>query len=612
MQKGQKQFEKDIADKAKRNAKPFWSYTNSKLKTKTGIADLKRQDGSRTTTDKEKADLLNDFFKSVFTCEKDGELPNMPTPELATTLEDFTISEEEVRKLLLHLKRDKAPGPDGINPTILVELADILAKPISIIFNISLDSGNIPEDWRKAQVSPIFKNKGSRLNSTNYRPVSLTCILCKAMETLVRKHLVNHLENNRIISRHQHGFTTGRSCITQLLETLDIWTEILDDGGGIDVVYTDFMKAFDSVPHRRLVAKTEAYGVRGKVLRWIKDFLSGRTQEVCVNGTKSEPAAVTSGIPQGSVLGPILFVIYINDLPDCVKCDAKLFADDTKIFTRSDIKENREQLQRDLDALHNWSNDWQLRFHPEKCCVMRLGNKDENVTYTMKGTDDKGEEKVYTLKESKEEKDLGVIVDNELDFKKHVATVTSKANRTLGIIRRSFTHLANDTFVLLYKAVVRPTLEYGHAIYNPHLKTLCCELEDVQRRATRLLGNLKELPYNERLKKLKLESLEFRRERGDMIDVYKFLNNIYDTDKPNFTTVDPESRKTRGHSKKIIKQRGKLKTRLNFFSYRVVNQWNELPEEVISAKSLNAFKNRLDTFWKDKPNKFDPNCYHTY
>ena len=137
---------------------------------------------------------------------------------------------------------------------------------------------------------------------------------------------------------------------------------------------------------------------------------------------------------------------------------------------------------------------------------MRLGNKDENVTYTMKGTDDKGEEKVYTLKESKEEKDLGVIVDNELDFKKHVATVTSKANRTLGIIRRSFTHLANDTFVLLYKAVVRPTLEYGHAIYNPHLKTLCCELEDVQRRATRLLGNLKELPYNERLKKIKLEN----------------------------------------------------------------------------------------------------------
>ena len=573
---------------------------------------MKKTDGSRTSTDKEKADLLNDFFKSVFTSEKEGELPNMPSPELSSTLEDFSISEEEVKKLLLRLKRDKAPGPDGINPTTLAELADVLAKPISIIFRISLDSGRIPDDWRKAQVSPIFKNKGSRLNSTNYRPVSLTCILCKTMETLVRKHLVNHLESNNIISRHQHGFTTGRSCITQLLETLDIWTEILDDGGGVDVVYTDFMKAFDSVPHRRLVAKTEAYGIRGKVLEWIRDFLTGRTQEVSVNGIKSEPAAVTSGIPQGSVLGPILFVIYINDLPDCVRSDAKLFADDTKIFTRSNIRANREQLQQDLEALHEWSNDWQLRFHPEKCCVMRLGKNDGETAYTMKGTDENGNEKTYTLKESTKEKDLGVIVDNELDFKQHVATVTAKANRTVGIIRRSFTHLANDTFVLLYKAVVRPTLEYGHAIYSPHLKTLCCELEDVQRRATRLIGNLKELPYNERLKKLNLESLEFRRERGDMIDVYKFLNNIYDTDKPNFNTVDPEERRTRGHSKKIVKQRGKSKTRLNFFSYRVVNQWNDLPEQVINAKSLNAFKNRLDNFWKNKPNRFDPNCYHTY
>ena len=241
------------------------------------------------------------------------------------------------------------------------------------------------------------------------------------------------------------------------------------------------------------VAKTESYGVRGKVINWIRDFLSGRTQEVCVNGIKSEPG--------GSVLGPILFVIYINDLPDCVKSDTKLFVDDTKIFTRSDISENRKQLQEDLDNLHIWSKDWQLRFHPEKCCVMRLGQKDEETNYTMKGIDENGEEKTYTLKESKEEKDLGVIVDNELDFKKHIATVTAKANRTVGIIRRSFTHLANDTFVLLYKAVVRPTLEYGHAVYNPRLKTLCCELEDVQRRATRLIGNLKEMPYSERLKK---------------------------------------------------------------------------------------------------------------
>ena len=529
--KARRDHEKKVADQAKTNPKAFWSYTSQKLKTRTGIADLKRDDGTKTATDKEKADLLNTFFQSVFTIEKDEDLPTMPEPELRLSLEDFDIKVEEVKKLLKGLKPGKAPGPDGLNPKLLSELADIIALPITQIFKLSLATGKIPEEWRKAKVSPIFK-KGSRLSANNYRPVSLTCILCKMMETLVRKHLINHLEENKIVSRHQHGFTAGRSCITQLLETLDIWTEVLDNGGSIDVVYTDFMKAFDSVPHRRLVSKAEAYGVRGKVLRWISDFLTNRSQVVCVNEAVSEPGAVTSGIPQGSVLGPVLFVIYINDLPDHVKSDVKIFADDTKVFTRSDIKENRVQLQEDLDNLNEWSSNWKLRFHPEKCSVMRIGRSEVKTDYTMIGTNPNGEKVIHTLKESKSEKDLGVIIDNELSFKEHIATATAKANKIVGLIRRTFDYLTPDTFVQLYKAIVRPILEYGHSVYQPRHKTLCQDLEDVQRRATRLIGNMKEMSYPERLKKLKLPSLEFRRERGDLIDVYKYVENIYDTDHP--------------------------------------------------------------------------------
>jgi hypothetical protein len=264
-------------------------------------------------------------------------LPEAPKYEFESELSDFAITTKAVRKRLASLKPNKVPGPDGINPRLLSELSDVLAEPVVIIFRKSLNSGIIPDEWRTATVTPIFK-KGSRLQPNNYRPVSLTCILCKTMEALVREQLMDHLQSNGLVSRWQHGFTKGRSCVTQLLETLDIWTEVLDEGGCVDTVYMDYMKAFDSVPHRRLVSKVEAHGINGKVLQWVRDFLSNRTQTVVVNGVKSNPAKVSSGIPQGSVLGPVLFVLYINDLPRHVQSNVELFADDTKVFARSDLK----------------------------------------------------------------------------------------------------------------------------------------------------------------------------------------------------------------------------------------------------------------------------------
>ncbi|XP_076453447.1 uncharacterized protein LOC143288705 [Babylonia areolata] len=213
-----RKLEAAIAEQAKINPKSFWSYVKSKTKARTGIADLKREDGSKTTTDKEKADLLNDFFQSVYTTEREGDLPEIPDYQFNSELFDVVISEEAVRKHLANLKTGKAPGPDGITPRMLVELADVLATPITMIFRRSLDTG-----------------------------------------------VTAHLQENKLISRQQHGFTQGRSCTTQLLETLDIWTEMIDAGRGVDAVYMDFMKAFDSVPHRRLVAKVKAHGISGKL-----------------------------------------------------------------------------------------------------------------------------------------------------------------------------------------------------------------------------------------------------------------------------------------------------------------------------------------------------------
>ena len=434
------------------------------------------------------------------------------------------------------------------------------------------------------------------------------------MEKIVRKAVMDHLQENDIVTKEQHGFMSGRSCMTQLLESMDAWTEALDDHGSIDIIYTDFQKAFDSVPHGRLMEKVSACGIKGKTQDWIKDFLTDRTQRVVVNGKTSQEGAVTSGIPQGSVLGPILFVIYINDLPQTVKSQIKMFADDTKLYSRVDkidndgINHGAADLQDDLDALTKWSDRWQLKFHPEKCCVLKLG-QDRGTAYYMDTKDKDGNTTRIRLKETQEEKDLGVTIDKALSFKQHVAEATLKASRVVGNIRRSFDYLSLETFSLLFKSLVRPILEYGHCVWKPdekNQKGLCVELENVQKRATKLLSELKDLPYPERLRKLKLPSLEHRRKRGDAIEVYKYMHGFYNTKSPSLE--QNKDKTTRGHSMKLAKIRPRLNIRGNYFNIRVVNMWNNLPESVVTAPSVDAFKGRLDRHWENLPSVYDPDC----
>ena len=259
----------------------------------------------------------------------------------------------------------------------------------------------------------------------------------------------------------------------------------------------DFRKAFDSVPHRRLLYKVRAHGIQGSVLDWIDVFLSERKQRVYINGSQSQEGQVTSGIPQGSVLGPILFVIYINDLPNEVESD-------TKLFTQRNEQQDREILQANLGRLNQWSVAWLLNFHSEKCCTLKLGKPASDQIYFM--ADKNSTCGKHPLKTSKAEKDLGVIVDSQLNFKDHISQATTKANSILGVIWRSFDHLTDHTFVQLYKALVRPILEYGHSVWQPVLVTLQQDIEDVQRRATKLIGHLKDKPYPERLSILKLRA----------------------------------------------------------------------------------------------------------
>jgi hypothetical protein len=271
-----------------------------------------------------------------------------------------------VQDQLKKLNPSKSAGPDGLHARFLREAQDELVRPLTILFNKSIQEGKLPQDWKCGQISPIFKKGKSAAG--NYRPVSLTSIACKMLEGIIRSALLDHMKAT--FTDCQHGFMSGRSCTTQLLDTVDIWTRLLDEGNAVDVIFLDFAKAFDSVPHQRLLTKLQGFSVDGKLHSWISDFLCGRRQRVVVNGAHSSWSEVLSGIPQGSVLGPLLFICYVNDMPDAVQGLIKMFADDTKVFNKVNTPSEQMSLQEDLRSLEDWSLKWQLRFNADKCKVM--------------------------------------------------------------------------------------------------------------------------------------------------------------------------------------------------------------------------------------------------
>lgn len=345
------------------------------------------------------------------------------------------------------------------------------------------------------------------------------------------------------------------------------------------------MKAFDKVPHRRLLHKMHRYKISEKVIQWVENFLNNRTQKVIVNGTESKCHHVTSGIPQGSVLGPILFVIYINDMPEMVESSTYLFADDTKIFREIREEKDEKMLQADLDNLQSWSDTWLLKFHPNKCKVMSVANKsvDKGTKHYHLYNNDGNR---IELEQSDGEKDIGVFVDENLSFNKHIQNQVNKANSIMGLIRRTYTYLDEQSFKYLFQALVRPHIEYAEAVWSPFKVGDIEKIENVQRRATKQVPTLKNMEYNERLKKLKMPTLKYRRIRGDMIEVFKIINDIYDP----LTTVDMfelnTTSNTRGHSKKMKIKTSRLNVRKYTFVVRIVEIWNSLPESVIQAKTV--------------------------
>ena len=604
-------FERNISKEIKNNNKVFWRYVNSQRKSKTSIPDLKNKEGTLVTDDKEKAELLNKQFSSVFTQEDKNNIPEFEPHQVTSTLENFIIHEAEVKKKLKSLRTDKSCGPDEVHPYLLKALADTMVKPLTKIYNISLQTGVVPAIWKEGVVTALFK-KGSKQSPANYRPITLTSIICKILEKLIIEKLQKHLKANNLEKKQQHGFTPKKSTTTNLLEALNIWSEALSHGLPVDVIYLDFEKAFDKVPHERLILQLSRFGVKGEILKWFKNYLTSRFQRVRVNGEYSSRAPVLSGVPQGSVLGPALFLIYVADIPEVVKNFVSLYADDSKLYNyllESNEHENTTtSIQNDINLLCAWSERMQMSFNIDKCHSLHLGKRNNSFTYTMPKMSDMqvSENHIgYTitfhpLKKVNSEKDLGVTIDDQLNFKLHISQKIAKANSLIFLIKNCFKYLDKHMFNLLFKSLIRPHLEYASPIWCPITKGEIKRIEGVQRRASKLVPELKNLPYNDRLQQLQLPTLQYRRLRQDLILLYNFIHQsvLLETDthcrvcRNSTDMLIPITSGTRGHPYRFTtRQHNNYRNR--FFTTRVLPIWNSLQPETVLAPNLNVFKSRL-------------------
>ena len=551
---------------------------------------------------KEKADVFNLFFSDQCSLIKNSSrLPSTTTKRTEHILSTVNFSVDDIRKIIQNLNPNKAHGFDMISIRMLQICGASICKPLDIIFRSCIKTGEFPAEWKKANVIPVHK-KGDKQTIKNYRPISLLPICGKIFERLLFNEMFKFFIENDLISPNQSGFRPGDSCINQLLSiTHDIYKSF-DNGFEVRGVFLDISKAFDKVWHDGVLFKLQQNGISGNLLKVLTNFLSNRKQRVVLNGQNSVWTNIEAGVPQGSILGPLLFLIYINDLSDNLASNPKLFADDTSLFSVvENVNVSSRNLNNDLQKITDWAHQWKMNFNPDptkqaqEVVFSRKTHKQDHPTIFFN--------QVPVLQVNSQ-KHLGLILDTQLSFKEHLKNILNKANKTIGLLRKLQSVLPRAPLVTIYKSYVRPLLDYGDVIYDQTYNSSFHQMiEKVQYNAAlSITGAIRGTSREKLYQELGFESLQQRRWYRKLCFLYKIIKN----QSPNYLfRIIPNSNRfylTR-NSDKIQQLKANHNYFKNSFFPSTISEWNKLDACIRNSESIAVFKKSILKFIRPLPNK---------
>lgn len=572
--------------------KSWWATLKSFIKpcTSTVIPPLQCDDDI-VSDETLKANLLNNFFRDqTLLAESTSSL----LPDLSNLdhlpMESIHISPDEVSDVLKSLSVGKACGPDAVNNKILCELASQLSVPLCNLFNASLESSYFPESWKEANVSPLFKSGDPSLVN-NYRPISLLSTIGKVFEKIVFKHLYNYLQDHNLLTPLQSGFVSGDSTVNQLTYLYTVFSEAIDSGKEIRAIFCDISKAFDRVWHKGLLFKLQSSGISGHLLNWFSSYLTRRKQRVVLPGVYSSWTTIKAGVPQGSILGPLLFLVYINDIVHNIGANIRLFADDTSLFL---VVENPDVAARtlnyDLNTISNWAKKWLVTFNPNKTESILFSKKKSPIIHPpiyMSG---------QPIVEVQRHKHLGLFFSHDLRWNQHIDYIKSKAWTRLNIMRRLKFRLHRDSLAIIYTTFIRPILEYGNVLFDSCTNQERDELEKINQEAARIVtGTTKLVSIQKLMQETCWETLESRRQKHKLVLFYKMTKGLT----PDYLaslvppTVGSSNRYSLRNAQNYQVPRSRTASYYNSFLPSVVRAFNDLPDGIKHADTVDSFKRML-------------------
>ena len=592
--------EQKALDAIKSNSKYFYSYVKKKSKIKSKIGPLLNEENELTGDAKSMAEILTAQYSKVFSKPMDADT-SVPRQQSKKTIPDLRFTKEDIIAAIDELKNTAAPGPDGFPAIFLKKCKETLATPLYILWTFCLDRGIIPSDLKHGIITPLHKG-GSRSVAANYRPVALTSHLIKIFEKIVRNHITAFFEENDLFNSSQHGFRAGRSCLSQLLEHFDSILDHLLTGDNVDVVYLDFAKAFDKVDFEIVLRKAELMGIKGNTLEFLRAFLKDRTQSVVVNGVESNPSPVLSGVPQGSVLGPLIFLIHIGDIDaDILTSIVRSFADDTRCTRNIRTMKDISDLQEDVDRLYEWTLKSNMKLNDGKFEILRYGPDGVLKLCTSYLTPSGS-----IITEKQNLRDLGVTMSNDCRFDDHIAKIIESCKSMIAWILRSFNTRKKDHMLLLWKTYVLPTLEYCSVLWCPLKTGLIQKIDALQWSFLRKMHMERRQNYWQILRTLNLYSTQRRRERYRIIYVWKIIEQIV----PNVNgSVQCYQHIRHGRKCKVNMVRGQSSLIRNLkeasFTIHGPQLFNVLPKWIrnITGVSVDKFKDKLDEFLQTIPDE---------